>query len=253
MTATDTTTKRPRTSTLDRPTLMKLAETEYDRFIAMLHSLDPQDWHRPTDCPAWDVRDMVGHCLGMAEMAASMREGMRQQKEAGKRGGVFIDALTAIQVEKNASLSTAELIAKFEKVGPKAAKARRRTPGFMRGMRMKPDEVINDIPEPWSMGFLLDTILTRDPWMHRMDIARATGVEPRLSADHDGVLVGDVVNEWGSRHREECELTLTGPAGGRWTFGSGGPSYEVDAIDFCRTASGRPPKATGLLATEVPF
>ena len=252
MTATDTTT-RPRTSTLDRSTLMRLAETEYQRFADTLRTLTPEDWPRPTDCPAWDIRAMAGHCLGMAQMTATMREAMRQQKAAGKRGGVLIDALTAVQVEKNADLSTDELIHRFEEIGPKAVKGRRRTPGFMRGMRLKPDEVINGVPEAWTMGYLLDTILTRDPWMHRMDIARATGTPPVLSADHDGVLIANVVEEWAERHGEGCELTLTGVAGGHWTFGAGGPRLEADAVDFCRTTSGRAPASTGLLATEVPF
>ncbi len=34
----------PRTSTLERAALMRLAATEYDRFGAMLSSLDSSDW-----------------------------------------------------------------------------------------------------------------------------------------------------------------------------------------------------------------
>ncbi|WP_181780636.1 hypothetical protein [Pseudonocardia pini] len=44
---------------------------------------------------------------------------------------------------------------------------------------------------------------------------------------------------------------LTGPAGGRWEFGTG-PLLELAAVDFCRTVSLRE-RGTGLLATEVPF
>ena len=36
-------------------------------------------------------------------------------------------------------------------------------------------------------------IITRDPWMHRLDLARATGQDLVLTADHDGVIVADVV------------------------------------------------------------
>lgn len=254
MTATtNTTAAPPRTSTLDRPTLMRLAGTEYERFIDTIRALSADDWCQPTECPAWDVRAMVGHCLGMAEMAASIREGIRQQKLAGQRGGLFIDALTALQVEKNADLTIPELIQQFEKIGPKAARARRRTPGLIRRRPMPGDQVINDVPETWTIGFLLDTILTRDPWMHRMDIARATGTPPALSAEHDGVLVADVVQEWAGRHGQPFELALTGPAGGHWAAGSGGQSFQADAIDFCRTTSGRAPAASGALGTEVPF
>lgn len=253
MTATtDATATRPRTSTLDRPTLMRLAATEYGRFASMLRRLTPEDWMRPTECPGWDVRAMAGHCLGMAEMAASIRDGMRQQRLAGKRGGVMIDALTALQVEEHADLTTRQLIEEFEKIGPKAARARRRTPRIIGNRRMPGDQSVGGSLEAWTLGFLMDTILTRDPWMHRMDIANATGTAPELSADHDGVLVADVVTEWSARHGEACQLTLTGPAGGHWTFGKDGPILELDAVDFCRTVSGRGP-ASGLLATQVPF
>ncbi len=88
--------------------------------------------------------------------------------------------------------------------------------------------------------------------MHRVDIARATGRAPQLTADHDGILVADVVIEWAARHRSPVDLHLTGPAGGSWSFGVGGPALELDAVDFCRTLSRREP-GTGLLATEVPF
>lgn len=242
-----------RTSTLDRPTLMALAVTEYERFAATLRSLTPDDWKQPTECPGWDVRAMAGHCLGMAEMAASIREQRRQQKLALQRGGVYIDALTAVQVDKNADLSVPELIAQFEKIGPKAATGRRRAPGFIRSRALPGVQNVGGQDERWTTGYLVDTILTRDPWMHRFDIARAIGKPPELSADHDGVIVADVVDEWSGRHGEAVQLTLTGPAGGQWTYGVGGPSLEGDAVDFCRTLSGRAPAATGLLTTQVPF
>ena len=36
-------------------------------------------------------------------------------------------------------------------------------------------ERVNGADEPWTFGFLFDVILTRDPWLHRTDIAAATG------------------------------------------------------------------------------
>jgi len=232
---------------------MRLAATEYERFAATLRSLTPEDWKQQTECPGWDVRAMACHCLGMAEMAASVPEGDRQRQLAAQRGGVFIDALTAIQVEEHADLTPHELIERFEEIGPKAAAARQGAPDSIRQSRMPNDQRVGDVVEAWTVGFLVDTILTRDPWMHRMDIARAIGKPPELSADHDGVLVADVVDEWAGRHGRPCQVSLTGTAGGQWTFGVDGPSLELDAIDFCRTLSGREPAATGLLTTQVPF
>ncbi|CAN5410691.1 hypothetical protein BH24ACT9_BH24ACT9_16100 [soil metagenome] len=244
---------RPRTSTLDdRAMLMRLAAIEYDRFAAMLAGLTAEGWSRSTECPGWDVRAVAGHVLGMAEMAASIRESMRQQRAAKRRGGVPIDALTALQVEEHAALRPQELIDRFGVVGPRAARARRRTPGFIRGRRMSDQQNVGGQLETWTLGYLIDTILTRDPWMHGIDISRATGRPLKLTPDHDAVLVADVVTEWRARHGQPCRLSLSGPAGGSWKFGDGGPTLEMDAIDFCRTLSGRE-SATGLLGIQVPF
>jgi uncharacterized protein (TIGR03083 family) len=242
---------------LDRAVAMRLAATEYDRFAAQLRTLTPDDWGRPTACSAWDVRAMVAHVIGMAEMSASPVEAIRQMRAVRKADGMFIDALTDLQMRKHVHRSSAELVVLTEKVGPKAAKGRRRTPGFIRGRAMaeQPIEPTGQITERWAMGYLVDVILTRDTWMHRSDIALAVGRDMVLTADHDGVIVADVAAEWAQRHGQPCSLTLTGPAGGSWTFGNGGtggPSYELDAVEFCRILSGRG-TGEGLLATPVPF
>ena len=241
----------PRRPQLDRPTAMRLAATEYARVVELLRSLGQTDWQAGTDCPDWDVRAMAGHMLGMAEMAASIRQSIRQPKAAQRRGGVFIDALTALQVEEHAGLSPSELVGRFAAIGPKAAKGRRRAPALVRRRAMPQLQSVGGRDEAWTMGFLLDIILTRDPWMHRVDITRAVGVPMSLTPEHDGVLVADVVREWAERHGQPYSLVLTGPAGGTWTNG-GGPAIECDAVEFCRIVARRTP-AEGLLATEVPF
>lgn len=117
-------------------------------------------------------------------------------------------------------------------------------------------EEVGGVPETWKMSYLLDTVLTRDVWMHRVDIARATGRELVLTPDHDGRLVADVVKEWARRHAKPFDLRLEGPAGGTFTSaGGGGETITIDAVDFCRILSGRGDGAPGdsLLSHEVPF
>lgn len=231
---------------------MRLATDEYRRYLDLLRTLAPQDWSRSTDCTAWDVRQVAAHNLGMAEMAASIRENLRQNLTAMRGGGVFIDALTALQVRERAGMPPAEIVARYASVPPKAVRGRRRTPGPVRRLTLPVRQRMGGAEERWTFGFLVDTILTRDTWMHRVDTTRATGRDLALSADHDGVLVADVVAEWAQRHGAPCRLLLTGPAGGTWTFGSGGPELELDAVEFCRTISRRGP-GDGLLAVEAPF
>jgi uncharacterized protein (TIGR03083 family) len=240
---------------LERTVAMRLAATEYERCLAQLRSLGADEWHRATDCPAWDVRQMAAHSLGMVEMAASIREGSRQRREATKRGGVFIDALTDLQVRERADWSPERIAERFAARGSKAAAGRRRTPGLVRRRPMPVPQHVNGDDELWTLGYLLDVILTRDPWMHRADIARATGRDMHLTPDHDALLVADVVAEWAERHGRPFDLHLTGPAGGTWSVGAGGPAYELDAVDFCRAVTRRPTSTTlnALMGTEVPF
>jgi uncharacterized protein (TIGR03083 family) len=242
----------PRPPALERVVAMRLAAAEYDRFLELVRRLQATDWDRQTECAGWDVRAMVGHVLGMAEMEASLAEQCRQFTKALRAHGVFIDALTALQVAKHRADPPDVLVARFADVAPKAVRGRRRTPGFVRRRTLPVQQSVSGVLEQWTFGFLVDVILTRDTWMHRMDLSRALAMQPVLTADHDGLIVADVVREWAGRHGQPCALTLTGAAGGAWTFGVGGPALELDAVEFCRLVSGRG-HAEGLLAAQVPF
>lgn len=238
---------------LSHKVAMRLAATEYGRFADAAGRVAPGQWCIQTDCTKWDVQALTGHVLGMAEMAASMREEARQRKATIKLGGVYIDTLTDLQVREHAGLEPAELTTRLRRIGPKAARGRRLAPGFIRRRAMPmPGMYVDGQAEWWSLGYLLDVILTRDPWMHRVDLSRATGQALTLTSDHDGVLVDDVVAEWAQRHGQPYQLRLTGPAGGSWSHGSGGEQIEMDAVEFCRALSGRAHRE-GLLDLDVPF
>ena len=250
-----------RTPAIDRATARRLMDVEYQRVIEQLRSLSPADWQMPTCNDGWDVRALAAHMLGMTALAASLLEQMRQMRAARRRGGEFIDALTAVQVEAYDGWTPEQIVAEFERLAPKAVRGRMRMPGLVRRRRM-PDEQPVDPPreyEPWTFAYLVEVILTRDPWMHRSDIAAATGREMTLSADHDGLIVDDVAREWAGRHGRPCTLTLTGRVSLQYAFrldgidGAADPaSYTLDAVEFCRILSGRG-TGEGLLATRVPF
>ena len=247
---TPTNKQHPRSSRFDRGVAMVLAATEYERVADLLDELTGEQWRADTDCSDWDVRAMAGHMLGMMQMAASLPEMIRQQatstRRAKREGGLMIDALTALQVQKNAALTPAEIASEVRRLGPRAVKGRRRPPAFIRNLKTK-----EETDGWWTFGYLFDVILTRDPFMHRIDITRATGVPMPATAEHEGVLVDDVVREWAERHGSPYTLELSGPAGGRWQAGDG-EHLAMDAFEFCRAVSGRAP-ATGLLTMQVPF
>ncbi|HEY5358452.1 MAG TPA: maleylpyruvate isomerase family mycothiol-dependent enzyme [Streptosporangiaceae bacterium] len=250
---------RPRSRALDRAAAMAAAATEYARAEALLGSITAGQWGLPTDCPGWDVRAIAGHVLGMAQMIATVpelgRQQMAAQRGAKKTGQAMIDVLTALQVAKNADLSPADLVNALHRIAPQAARRRRRMPGFIRSRTMPGAITVGSNEERWTFGFLFDIILTRDPFMHRLDICRATGIPVQATAAHEGVIVDDVVREWAGRHGRPYTLILSGPAGGSWA-GHGeqisGEQISMDAFDFCRSVSGRG-MATGLLREQVPF
>lgn len=236
---------------------MVLAETAYGRFADVVDGLTDEDWARPTECEGWSVRHLVGHVVGAMRSAASMREQVSQMREIKQRlrreGGNEVEHMTQVQIDRAAGLDTGALADECRALVTPAMTGRRRVPAPLRRLVSIPVQMGETIDERWRLGYLVDVILTRDAWLHRIDLCRAVGVEPELDADHDGRIIADVAAEWARRHGRPYRLVLTGPAGG--TFTSGEPDAEVielDAVEFCRILSGRA-EGPGLLATEVPF
>lgn len=252
------------TTTADRPMdtdwthaeAMDIGREAYQRLVELLAGLDAADWDRPTDCEGWSVRDLAGHLVGALRSAASVRELVSQQLEsarrAKRRGGLLVDHMTVLQIERAADLSEVELVAELDRLVDRAIAGRRRTPAPLRRLVTIPVDFGHG-PERWPLGWFVDVILTRDAWLHRIDLCRAVGRDPELTADHDGRIVADVAEEWLRRHGRPVTLTLTGPAGGTFVAPGEDPEQiELDAVEFCRIVSGRSTGA-GLLNHEVPF
>ena len=234
---------------------MAAATVEYDRLLTLLRSLEDPEWDRPTDCAEWDVRQVVAHLVGAAESTAGIGELIRQAR-LGRRlrpDEPVVDGMNAVQVAERADASPASLVADLERAAAAGVRSRRRIPGAVRA-----------VPAPFGpplgvrrLGYLMDRVYTRDAWMHRIDLAAATGRDLDVTADHDGALVADVVEEWAGLHDGPYRLVLSGPAGGTWRRGpadsvGADDDLELDAVEFVRLLSGRG-HGTGLLALTVPF
>jgi uncharacterized protein (TIGR03083 family) len=70
---------------IDRPTAMRLAQTEYQRVADAVDALQPEDWTRSTDCTAWDVRQLVAHIVGQTNLFSTPLEVARRQGPATAR------------------------------------------------------------------------------------------------------------------------------------------------------------------------
>jgi uncharacterized protein (TIGR03083 family) len=236
----------------------EVATGAYDDLIALLEPLRGDDWLAPTECPAWNVSDMVGHLIGSAKAAASKRELLRQNlhglRHARDYDGNAMDAYNALQVAEHASLTPAERVAALKALAAGAVRGRMRTPAFLRAVSVSAKSngsIVEGMPDTGNVGHLMDAIWTRDVFMHRIDISRAVGHE-LTPGENDRRIVEDAVGEWARRHRRPVEVVLSGPAGGKFVQGSGGARIEMDALEFCRVLSGRAP-GDGLLRTKIFF
>jgi uncharacterized protein (TIGR03083 family) len=233
---------------------MQITEVEFGRMLGAADALAAGDWAAPTVNTGWDVRAVMLHLLGAAEANASFRENAHQMR-AGKRlfkeigGHHWVDGVNEIQIRERAQLTNAEILDRFAAAAPRAVQARRRIPRIVRALP------VVDFPEPIGrkpLGYLMDMVYTRDMWMHRVDIARATGRDLDLTAAHDGRIVADIVAEWAATHGLAFSLDLTGAAGGSFRSGPGGEELQIDAVEFVCVVSGRG-SGTGLLAHPLPL
>ena len=228
---------------IDHDEAMRIAAVENRKFADLLRSLDVEDWTRPTDCPRWNVRGLAAHVIGSAAGQASPLEFLRQVRKGrplvAEAGEFWWDGMNELQVNERSERDTAELTAEWDVSSVRALRARTRLPRLIARL-----PVLN-LPAPVGrqpVSYLFDVGFTRDVWMHRVDLARATGKHLDLDPRHDARIVADIVAEWAGTHGEACNLDLSGPAGGRFSAGDGGEDVRIDAVEFCRILAGR---ATG--------
>ena len=241
------------TQRIQRPEAKVIAEEEFRRFAALTASLTDDEWRLPTDCTAWDVRRLVLHVLGSGDAQASFPQFVHQLVRGVPLNRQidshhWVDGMNELQIRERAHLSNEEVVAQLATVGPKAVAGRWGTPAPMRHL-----PIPFGPPVGWvGLWYLLDVGFTRDVWAHRIDVCAATGRDLGPTADHDGRLVADIVGEWATIHGQPFELVLEGPAGGKFSQGSGGERVEVDTIEFVQILSGRRP-GTGVLANPLPL
>ena len=228
--------------------VIALARVELERFLALVETLTPADLSQPTDCTLWTVKDIVAHQASHVFGLTRLSEFMDQFNPLRARGYTAkgmnaLDAANQRQIDLRAAWSLAQLIAEMRDHREASFAGRQRFPALLR---------LVTIPVPGSnlrvsMGDLIDNIYTRDMWMHRADICRATGREMVQTAEHDGRIVALVVRELDRSLKTKLNghsviYRLTGKAGGEWVVGSSTAVEAVislDVIEFNRLASGR--------------
>lgn len=233
-----------------------LAETEFRRVLALLESLEGEDWAQPTYCTEWNVRDMAAHLAG--GMAATLSLGnflhYYVRNPYLKVMALREDAANRLQIEERAGLTAAEVIAEFRANGPVSIRNRERLPWLVRKAPM-PMGSLGLAP----LDYLTNVIFPRDEWMHRYDICAATGKEMVVSAAHDGRITALVLRDVARKLKRALQgrtvaLRLAGPAGGDTLFGRGSApdaTIATDIFSLNLRASGRITPAQMLPRTAI--
>lgn len=231
----------------------RLMTTALERFLHLIESLPTEDWSKPTPCTAWDVHDMVAHQAGGYASGASYREMLRQYTRIPRAGQLPEDAINALQVGERKDKSPIELIAELKLAGPRAIH------NWAYGFRLLKWIVIpHPVAGRLSVRDLMWVTHSRDTWMHRLDICRATDRPFEQTREHDGrineLVVRDVAKKLGRKlNGRAIHLMLTGIAGGTWKIGQGDPAaeMEMDVLDFNILVSGRYSPQQGLARARI--
>ncbi len=190
------------------------------------------------------------HLIGSAQAQASPIEFLRQVR-AGRPltaeiGGThWVNGLNEAQLRARAGLARGALPALWDTASAAALTARGKMPAPLRALPLLPLGQALGTGLGWKpIGYLFDIGFTRE----RLDAPRRPRPGHRatltLTAEHDGRIVADIAAEWATLHTEPFTLHLTEPAGGTYRRGAAGEVVDMDAVEFCRTLSGRSPRTT---------
>ena len=236
-----------------------IAGQVYDDLLSLLLVLEPHEWDLATECAPWTVADITRHLIGAGKGHASLREQMRQFRHGAKHARAFdgslLDATNDLQVRDHAHLRGAELVREIDSIRSGAVDGRMSRPAFIRILSV-PNDTGGSTPKGTGrrikLGHLFDTILTRDVWLHRIDICRATRRTPSFGA-HDRRIVEDVIAAWAGRLARGFDLTILTPFAGRYVSQGGGEVLDCDGVELCRVLSGRARHPSSLFDTKVLF
>jgi uncharacterized protein (TIGR03083 family) len=202
---------------LDRTTVGNGAIAEYEAFADLLDTLDPQEWRAPSRCVGFEVRDVAGHVVGLAEDVSKGVPGSR----------------TAEQEAATVREDT-----------PAQAAARLRTAiTSLRGLLAVLDDAAWAGPSPVPDVSLGHGVLTLwyDTYVHADDIRAATR-RPSERGNGLEASVAYLAAELEQRGWGPASLALAGI--GRYEVGQGGAEVAGDPLQFVLVATGRADPAT---------
>jgi uncharacterized protein (TIGR03083 family) len=212
------------TTALPRPYVAAGALKEYEAFATLVDSLSDSDWRTPSRCVGFEVRDVAGHVIGLAEDVA-----------AGKPGSRNAETEAASVRDDTPAQAAARLRAALV---PIAALAEAADDEMWNGPSGVPDLTLGE-------GVLT---LWFDTYVHADDIRAAID---RGSERGDGLhgSVAYLAAELTKRGWGPATLALEGVP--RYDVGAGGRGVTGDPLQFVLVATGRADASTLALDPTV--
>lgn len=218
---------------------------EYRQLGAVLESLTPDQWSRPSAAAGWTVSDVVLH-LAQTEEAISNRSIGDGEVFLSSAETVTVDGLADEMVAAERGMSPADLLARWRE----AAFA---TPAALRAH--PPGTRLSWVRAPLSPRTLATTRLA-EHWAHAQDITDPLGIPYPDTARlrHIARLAHRTLPyAFAVAGLADAEVfcDLTAPDGTRWTFGDPAAPARITglAAQFCRVGARRlAPEETGLTA-----
>ena len=205
------------TSVLERTDVARGALDEYESFAALIESLAASEWEAPTRCTGFQVRDVAGHVVGLAEDVVKGVPGSRNAEEeaASVRGDAPVQAAARLRAVIAALQPLLDALDDDMWNGP------------------------SGVPDlTFGRGVLT---LWYDAFVHADDIRAAVGRPPERGAGLEAsveYLAGELTNRgWGP-----ATLALDGMR--RYDVGAGGREITGDSMQFVLVATGRAEPAT---------
>ena len=211
------------TSQLDRTTVGNGALAEYEAFADLVAALDDAQWHAPTRCDGFEVRDVAGHVIGLAEDVAKGVPGSRTAEEEAATVRDDTPAQAGDRL-RAAVCSLRDLLAVLD------------------------DDAWNG-PSPIAELSLGDGVLTLwyDTYVHADDVRDAIGAPSDRGAGLSAS-IAYLARELTTRGWGPATLALDDVP--THTVGGGGPTVAGDPLEFVLVATGRrDPGALGLDGT----
>jgi len=211
-------------TTLSRTHIANGSLAEYDAFADLVDGLTEEQWNAAARCDGWQVRDVAGHVVGLAEDVAAGKPGSRNADEEAASVRHETPAGAAARLRA----AVASLRALLDVIDDDAWAAPSGVPDLTLGE-----------------GVLT---LWYDSYVHADDIRDAIDVPPERGTGLDATICY-LAKELTTRGWGPATLAFDGA--GRYDVGAGGPEINGDAHQFMLVATGRADASTMGLDSSV--